>query len=837
MIVNMDRRCLRWVLLCLLCNTQFMVQGIMIDVKHECCNLGIDIAQEQNTCTGYILPDSISLPDHDSCSRVLEVCCVQELQTYQCTEGILIAREGGQCQKQNTVIGGEDFQECCHCCRLGIMAKDEMPFATCDRIVSFGEPCDGAFTECCARGSIVGPYPTPTETAEEDNMDECTEFPDQLCAHTCINTPGSFMCACDEGYTLQIDGRTCAPVRDPCLNSPCDHNCDVLNNGNIVCSCFDGYQLLPDGVSCGDINECTTGIDNCQPGENCVNIVGSFHCEAGSNVGRCDPGYLYNTLTNKCDDVDECIELGSPCGSLQCINTPGAYRCQRQNLCDIGLQYDTQTQRCEDDVDSNGNCVDINECLGNPCPQNSNCYNTRGSYRCAARQQCGAGFEIDNNGLRCVDIDECLVGSHTCQSNQRCINTRGGYNCECPVGYKANQFTKTCEDIDECNDWRGRCQQSCENTEGSYRCTCQEGFELAPDGVNCRDIDECASGNPCTQQCVNYYGSYQCLCQRGYRLNADKLTCDDIDECSLYASRGSLCVGVCTNIPGSYKCTCPPGYSLLADGRSCRDIDECEERIDTCSATETCFNTRGGFRCHSITCPPYFVKASATRCRREQCAIDDAECIGLPFSISYNYITFPSDVRIPARLFTMTAVPFGTNTYDFFLTKGNEANEFQLQKEQLKGTIYLIQPMTGPRDIELELELRSYDENRSEDEFRCVKQRCAANDAECLLEKTDAISYNHISLPSNLTPPRPLITMSAITTGTPRIRFHIAEGNHGGWFDVVSHGASGTVRMIRNINGPFHTVLRLEMDRLNNANIVTSRTVAYLYIYVSQYFF
>lgn len=41
------------------------------------------------------------------------------------------------------------------------------------------------------------------------DLDECAIFPGQLCAHTCINTPGSYRCECNEGFSLEQDGRTC----------------------------------------------------------------------------------------------------------------------------------------------------------------------------------------------------------------------------------------------------------------------------------------------------------------------------------------------------------------------------------------------------------------------------------------------------------------------------------------------------------------------------------------------------------------------------------------------------------------------------------------------------
>ncbi|KAK2091415.1 Fibulin-2 [Saguinus oedipus] len=44
-----------------------------------------------------------------------------------------------------------------------------------------------------------------------DDQDECLLLPGELCQHLCINTVGSYHCACFPGFSLQDDGRTCHP--------------------------------------------------------------------------------------------------------------------------------------------------------------------------------------------------------------------------------------------------------------------------------------------------------------------------------------------------------------------------------------------------------------------------------------------------------------------------------------------------------------------------------------------------------------------------------------------------------------------------------------------------
>ena len=48
----------------------------------------------------------------------------------------------------------------------------------------------------------------------------------------------------------------------------------------------------------------------------------------------------------------------------------------------------------------------------------------------------------------------------------------------------------TCEDIDECLEDNGGCDQGCRNTEGGHTCSCDQGYTLNEDDFTCRKTDE-----------------------------------------------------------------------------------------------------------------------------------------------------------------------------------------------------------------------------------------------------------------------------------------------------------------------------------------------------------
>ncbi|XP_027503995.1 cartilage acidic protein 1 isoform X1 [Corapipo altera] len=159
----------------------------------------------------------------------------------------------------------------------------------------------------------------------------------------------------------------------------------------------------------------------------------------------------------------------------------------------------------------NGRCVDTNECTEFPfvCPRDKPiCINTYGGYRCRSNKRCSRGFEPNEDGTACVDIDECAQGLHNC--SQLCTNTPGAHTCRCHPGFRpldpaASQCLGVCgvrrhlppsslgtssgrttclhvPDIDECQAQPGPCDHICHNSHGSFHCHCHRGFSLGAGG-------------------------------------------------------------------------------------------------------------------------------------------------------------------------------------------------------------------------------------------------------------------------------------------------------------------------------------------------------------------
>ncbi|XP_070174330.1 fibrillin-3-like [Littorina saxatilis] len=325
-------------------------------------------------------------------------------------------------------------------------------------------------------------------------------------------------------------------------------------------------------------------------------------------------------------------------------------------------------------------CIDIDECAANHTNQCSMlCINTAGSYRC----ECSAGYQLNNDGKSCLDVNECAEKLDKCP--QKCHNKVGGFECVCEDGYSYNQNNKTCtaEQATASLCRNAGCSQGCKAVAGSgsgsitTQCFCFSGYEVDSTNLKtCIDYNECQS-NLCSQRCSNTEGSFTCSCHRGYELNQDQRTCtkcpeqrygvqcsqtctctgrglgchhvtgcvcpggwtgehceQDVDECT---ESPDICGAdkECLNTEGSYTCRCPLGYTP-DDSNQCQDVDECAENYHTCSPLENCINVPGDYNC---TCKPGYHRNGDNCVDIDECGQPwsnkcQQECVNVPGSFN-----------------------------------------------------------------------------------------------------------------------------------------------------------------------------------------------------------
>jgi MYXO-CTERM domain-containing protein len=470
------------------------------------------------------------------------------------------------------------------------------------------DPADGAFTCTCAPGLLgsghtfidtaTSPFSVPYDLNASSVSGCVSPCDDQnVCRQDLGNTctpdqSGGVTCTCTDGFF--DDGTTCADV-DECTDpTTCneDQGFGTCSNdvGDYDCACDIGFQPAGSGLTltCVDTNECDLGACGANV-DQCSNTDGGYDC-------TCDAGYeptgMAVDLSLTCTDVDECAAADA-CGkdldpSNLCANTAGGYDCS----CAAGYADDGTT------------CVDVDECLGDPCGANATgCTNTTGAYTCA----CAAGFDFD--GTTCVVENPCTVGTDTCSDDAICspAANAAGFECACKPGFTGDGTT--CDDVDECAQ-DNACgselgDNTCTNNAGGYTCACTDGFTFEGAGptLTCVDIDECQD-DPCGENstaCNNADGGFFCECADGYAAARDA-ACADVDECADPTTCGAdTGAGTCSNTPGSYDCTCAAGYT--DDGSTCVDTDECADGADDCADGETCVNQPGGFTCEPGDAP------------------------------------------------------------------------------------------------------------------------------------------------------------------------------------------------------------------------------------------
>ncbi|XP_015763294.1 PREDICTED: neurogenic locus notch homolog protein 1-like [Acropora digitifera] len=129
------------------------------------------------------------------------------------------------------------------------------------------------------------------------------------CEQVCYNLCNlQVKCGCWPGFNLAYDGITCVD-RDECQVNY--GGCDVVNGvcintlGSYHCACKQGYELKENSeTDCEDVDECTAALNNGDCEHTCSNYEGGYYCS-------CNVGYRLMEDFKSCEEI-YCPALEAP---------------------------------------------------------------------------------------------------------------------------------------------------------------------------------------------------------------------------------------------------------------------------------------------------------------------------------------------------------------------------------------------------------------------------------------------------------------------------------------------------------------------------------------------
>ncbi|CAL2030454.1 unnamed protein product [Caenorhabditis brenneri] len=282
--------------------------------------------------------------------------------------------------------------------------------------------CDLTKEFDCGTG-ILGCIPKAWQC---DNMKDCHNGVDEVDCEPNECQEGEFLCQ-DGSCT---EGRFKCDFFPDCYDRSDENFCEYNSRRFNVPAPFNfGDPKLYDNESGLDRNGCLPGFGFCSLQNTCIpsqlfcdgkpDCLFHFDDELYPNLEdeRNCTGKIYNAF-DPCKDKFVCSR-NSTWDDIICIQMNEL--CNGKKDCPLG---DDESEKCS-------------ECSTKHCEYQ--CQNTPTGARCV----CNQGFQLQSDGVSCVDIDECTLPERAC--HHFCENTIGSFRCSCAIGYQLKSDKKSCE--------------------------------------------------------------------------------------------------------------------------------------------------------------------------------------------------------------------------------------------------------------------------------------------------------------------------------------------------------------------------------------------------------
>ncbi|NXG46866.1 LRP4 protein, partial [Psilopogon haemacephalus] len=333
---------------------------------------------------------------------------------------------------------------------------------------------------------------------------QCYSIP-SVCGDKKVQCPGTHHCIphwelcdrhqdCEDGWDEEgCPQQPCLPGQWQCKNRVCImaewkcngiDDCGDSSDEDVCAPCPPGMMRCDEGkcilesLMCNDEDDCLDGTDEPSTCGELLVAAGHCYCSWSREKPQNCPTYVTSLLCSHRSELP--ARNMTPLSHLSCPRTH--VPCRDGTEC-VAQEYVCDGEKdCADGSDEDG-CAQLCNIQGQPAPCQSHeypcklgtCLNV--SLVCDGRQNCADGSD---------EGDNCSV---PCQQSctHLCYPSPQGPWCWCDRGYRLAEDGLSCIDIDECTEWgEGACSQTCHNAPGSYSCGCLPGYLLEPDNQVCK---------------------------------------------------------------------------------------------------------------------------------------------------------------------------------------------------------------------------------------------------------------------------------------------------------------------------------------------------------------